>query len=214
MQMNMKDPLKKILRAVSMFLQLAILVLFPAISVYIDLKVFGNGVGEISLTEISQEIILLSVALFFFLGAWKKPLARGFLLLAGGFFGCLFIRELDLFLDAVWHGFWFWPALSTALASVLAARFAFPGTTLQPLADFIDSRPYMLMLVGLVSLLVFSRTFGSGRLLWHHLLPESHGFGMKAAVQEGLELYSYTLIFYGSLLFYRSDFSTVDKERS
>jgi hypothetical protein len=207
----MKEPIKIVQQAVAMFLQLSILSLLPAVFVYIDFKVINSGISEVSLTEISQEILLLATALIFFHGARKKPDARGFLLLSGGFFSCMFIRELDAFLDMVWHGFWLWPALFTALSSIMVARFVFAGTTLQPLAGFINSRSYPLILVGLVSLLVLSRTFGSGKLLWHHLLSETHGHDLKASIQEGLELYSYALIFYGSLVFWRTGFSVTTR---
>lgn len=203
----MTKSLHKIIRAAITALVLAIAAALPAICVYIDLKILNNGIAEISLTEITQESMLLLSALIFLYGSYKKPSSRGFLLLAGGFFICIFIREMDQFLDEIQHGFWVYPALSVALCCILFARLRFSGTTLEPLGSFIDSKSYVYILVGLITLLVLSRTFGSGNLLWNHLLPADYAFNFKTAVQEGLELYSYGLILYGSLLFWRYDFN-------
>jgi len=204
----MNNPVKQLTRAAASAAVLVLLAVLPAISVYIDLKILDNGIGEISVTEISQESMLLASAIMFFVGARRTPASRGFLLLAAGFFSCLFIRETDWFLDNIWHGFWVYPASLMALGCMLAARFACAGSTLQPLADFTGSRPYLFILFGLITLLILSRTFGSGNLLWNHLLPEDYAFGFKTAIQEGLELYSYSLIFYGSCLFAASGFNS------
>ncbi len=162
----MNNSVQKIFRAAMALLFLAVLAVLPLLTVYLDLKVFDNGIGEISVTEITQESMLLLSALIFLYGAWRKPQARGFLLLGGSFFACLFIRETDQFLDNIRHGFWVYPGSITAAICIALARFRFPGTTLHNLAGFTDSKPYPFILVGLVALLILSRTFGSGSLLF------------------------------------------------
>lgn len=202
----MQTSLRKITLAVVEFFILIILAILPMISVYIDVVFLGNGVGEISVTEFTQEALLLFAVIIFWYGAWKKPSSRSFLVLVAGFLSSMFIREMDAFLDEVWHGFWFWPALLMALASIGYARFVSKKTSLKPLLDFINTKPYFLILIGLVVILILSRTFGSGSLLWHDLLPEGNSSLVKTVVQEGLELLGYAFIFYGSLVFLHRDF--------
>ena len=202
----MQSPFQKIAYAVGEFFILTFLALLPVLSVYTDVVILGNNVGEISVTEITQETLLLFTAIIFWYGAWKKPNIRGFLVLVAGFFSCLFIREMDAFLDEIWHGFWFWPALIMAMVSIGYARFAAKNTNLKPLIDFINTKPYFLILIGLIILLMLSRTFGSGNLLWHDLLPEGNSSLVKTVVQEGLELLGYGFIFYGALDFRHRNF--------
>ena len=203
----MQSPLKIISQAVIEFLILVFFALLPLVGVYIDLVILGNDLGEVSVTEIAQETLLLATVVIFGYGTFKKPEQRGFLVLVTGFFSCLFIREMDAFLDEIRHGFWFWPALFVALLSIGYARFYARNTTLKPLASFIKTKPYFLILIGMIVLIVLSRTFGSGNLLWHNLpLEEGASFLVKTAVQEGLELFGYAFIFYGALVFHYRDF--------
>lgn len=201
----MQSPFEKIAQASIEFFILTFLALLPVLTVYIDLVILGNNLGEISVTEFTQETLLLASAFIFWYGAWKKPNIRGFLVLVAGFFSCMFIREMDAFLDEIWHGFWFWPALFMALGTILYARYVAKNTTLKPLTNFISTKPYFLILIGLIILLVLSRTFGSGNLLWHAILAENSSRA-KTVVQEGLELFGYAFIFYGSLVFHYRDF--------
>lgn len=197
----MQSPFKKIATAVAEFFVLLFMALLPVVTVYTDVVVLGGTLTEISVTEILQETLLLLSAVFFCYGVWKKPAARGFLVLVAGFYGCMFIRETDELLDYIWHGFWVWPALLLAFGSIAYARFCVKGTTLQPMLSFINTKPYVFILIGLIILLVFSRTFGSGNLLWDDALPHGDSSLVKTVVQEGVELLGYTFVFYGSLIF-------------
>jgi hypothetical protein len=69
------------------------------------------------------------------------------------------------------------------------------------MADFIGSRPYFYIQFGLVTLLIFSRTFGSSRLLWNTILDPKAAFELKSALQEGLELFGYVFITHGAFAF-------------
>jgi len=144
---------------------LAALALVPFLSIYIykyiyiDVVIIGNSVKEISVTEITQELLILVASLITWYGAWKHPNRRGLLVLMAGFFSCMLIRELDAFFDYVWHGFWFWPAILTALASIAYVAAFCRNTVIEPLSSFVATRSYFFILVGVIFLLLFSRTF-------------------------------------------------------
>jgi len=204
-----------IVRAIGEFLLLAVLTLLPAISIYVDVVIIGNSVGEVSVTEITQELLILVASLITWYGAWRHPDLRGFLVLMAGFFSCILIRELDAFLDYVWQGFWFWPAILTALASIGYVAVFCRNTVMEPLSSFVATRSYFFIMVGMIFLLVFSRTFGSGSLLWMEVLGEGYSHIFKSALQEGLELYGYLFITYGVFMLWIKDFdlssSAIDK---
>lgn len=197
----MTQPVTRIAMAVGEFLALALLSLVPPLFLAIDIVILGDDVSETSLTEISQEALLLTSSLLFALGAWKHQTQRGFFILAAGLFGCMFVRELDGLLDNVSKGFWLWPALLVAAASIGSAAIFWRDTVLGPLAAFIDTKPYLHILFGLIVVLVFSRIFGSGALILEHVPGYSQL--LKTAIQEGLELFGYIFIAYGSSLLLR-----------
>lgn len=197
----MTKPVATIARGIGEVLFLALLTLVAPLFVAIDVVVFGNAVGEISLTEIAQETLLLTSALIFWHSAWRCVESRGLLILVAGFFGCMLVRELDFLFNNVWHGFWVWPAIFVATASIMYARMCCRGTVCGPMSAFIDTKPYFHIVFGLLVVLVFSRVFGSGNLLWKHLVSDySHVY--QDALQEGLELFGYVFIAYGSCLFF------------
>jgi hypothetical protein len=173
------------------FLSLASLA--AALCVAVDVLVFHGGIPEVSVTETAQHFLLLACVMLFAHSAHQRPQARGFSILAGGFFACILIRELDGLLDWIWHGFWVWPAGLTAIAASAAALLAFPGSIWSPMAAFLDSKAGFLTGVGLVVLLVFSRVFGSGTL-WQPLMATELGGTFKSTVQEGVELLGYVFI--------------------
>jgi len=196
----------RVARGFGEFFLLALLSLVAPLCVYIDLVVLGHEVSpdaELRLTELGQEILLLVSALCMAGAAWRRPRERGFLVLVVGLFGCMLIRELDVVLDAVWHGFWFWPALLVAAGTIAYAATLGRGTVLAPMADFFDTRAGSHILFGLVVVLVFSRVFGSGSLLWSHVMSSDYEQIFKEALQEGLELFGYVFIAYGSVRFAR-----------
>ena len=192
----------RIAYAIGEFALLSMLTLLPSALVYIDVVVIGDGVGELSVTEITQESLLLITLLIFWYGAWRHPNSRGFLMLVAGFFSCALIRELDVCFDAVWHGFWLWPALLVALSTVTFVAVYCRNSVAGPMSDFVGTRPYFCMMAGLSVVLVFSRTFGSGNLLWNDLLEVANISKFKSALQEGLELLGYLYIAYGSHVFF------------
>lgn len=190
----------KLVSVTAEFFILLIIVLIPILTIFTDLVILKNNVAEISLTEITQEAFLLITLLIYWYGAWRKEEIRGFLVLVAGFFTTLFIRELDVFFDSISHGFWVYIAITTAILSISYSYFFAKGTNLKPFLDFLDTKTYFLLLIGMIILLIFSRAFGSGNLLWSYLLPGEYLFIVKTAIQEGLELLGYAFIFYGSIL--------------
>lgn len=193
---------RKILNAFAEFVFLAILTLLPVLTVYVDIKVIGHGLIDNSITEFTQEtLIFLSAALFSYC-AWKSPQSRGLLLLVAGFFICMLIREHDELLNRISHGFWFYPAMLVAVVSIGGA-IACRGTILAPLAAFVETKPYLNIFFGLLVVLVFSRIFGSSNLLWISIMGDDYKWVYRSAIQEGLELFGYIFIFYGSYLFFR-----------
>lgn len=197
--------ISRLIQAALEFLFLAIPLTIVPFLVFIDVSVLKNGVGEISVTEFTQETLLATSAAIFFYRAWRKPAMRGFLALVAGFFTCMLIRELDVFFDHIWHGFWFWPAIITAGASIASATFLWRDSVIRPMADFVGSHAYVHILIGLLTVLVFSRIFGSGNLIWIELLGEAYSSNFRSAIQEGIELYGYLFIAYGSFLTLRRE---------
>jgi hypothetical protein len=191
----------KIVFAIAEFLFLGLLMLLVPLLIYVDLFIIGHGIPEASFTEYTQEGLLLLSAVAFGISAWRHPQYRGFLVLVAGFFTCMSVREQDAVFDKlVFHGFWVWLALIPA-AVAIGYAWKLRATVLPGAVHFVGTRSYMHIAFGLLVLLVFSRTFGSGNLLWVDLMGESYTPVVKAAIQEGLELFGYLFIWYGSVLF-------------
>ncbi len=166
----------------------------------VDVVMIGHGVPEDSVTEMTQAALLLISAALFGCSAWREPGTRGFFVLVAGFFLCMLVRELDEFLDEVWHGFWLVPALGVAILTIALVLVLWRDSVLRPMAEFIDTKPYFHLLFGLIVVLVFSRIFGSGSLMWERIMGPDYTRISKAALQEGLELFGYVFIAYGSWL--------------
>lgn len=197
-------------RELLMLVALAILV--PAIVAF-DLAVLENGVAESSATETAQEILLFFCVLLFGRAAVMLRSTRGALILITGFFTCLLLRELDFLLDALFgHGSWVWP-VSAVITISLALAYGHRGSVFGPAARFIGTRSYVFVLIGFVTLFVFSRIFGSGSLLWKAAMGDAYNHVFKSALQEGLELFAYGLITQGAMIFCRSDWEEVTDDK-
>jgi hypothetical protein len=190
----------KIVRSIGEFFLLSLLSLIVPGLVFIDSVIIGDGVGESSITEFTQETLLSISAMCFGYAAWRHENSRGFFMLIAGFFSCLLVRELDSVFDSIRHGFWFWPALLVALVSITSVMIYCRDTVFGAMVDFVDSRPYFFIIFGLVIVLFFSRVFGSGEILWKHLMSSDYETLYKRALQEGLELLGYIYVAYGSFL--------------
>lgn len=108
------------------------------------------------------------------------------------FYAALLVRELDALFDYIWHGFWVYPALSVTLISIALARH-YKGSVLNGFAEFCQSKAYIMMACGLVTLLVFSRLFGMG-YFWELILHNGYVRVAKNIAEEGVELIGYGFV--------------------
>lgn len=207
----MKDPTnsvnRRILRAVLEFLLLSFVSSLVPLIVATDIRFFSTGFSEILLTELSQELLLGISAILFAIKAYQCPASRGFLTLVAGMFLTMLIRESDAYLDRwVYHSFWVWPACIVTFTAVSYATLKCGDTIWKPMSNFVDTKSHTYIMIGMITLLVLSRSLGSGELLWKHILGDNADTIMlKTALQEGLELYGYIFICYGSWLFRHED---------
>lgn len=197
----MDDAKRKILSSVLEFLVLAVLALAVYLVVKYDAVDSGKGVSETSLTELGQEGLVFFTVAMLGVSAWRRPESRGFLVLMAGFFLCVLIREWDWLFDKISHGSWVYVAGVTTVVSLWYA-WKCRETVLSPLADWLGSRSYGMLLVGLLIVLVFSRTFGSSRI-WKGVMGTDYSSVYKQTIQEGLELFGYVFVFYGAWLLFR-----------
>ncbi len=164
-----------------------------ALIVVIDAVVLKNGVSEGSLTETMQEWLLMFATLGALRRAWHDTGQRGFALLLAGLFGAMFFRELDGFLDdIIFHGSWKLFVVPWLIISVLLA-LRYGKTIFSGAADFVRSRPYIIITTGLLIVLVFSRILGH-KSIWLALQEAPPLRTVKNAVEEGVELLGYFLI--------------------
>jgi hypothetical protein len=196
--------------SLSILLRLA-LTGFAFTMIWLDIAVFNTQILEISFTEITQEVMLFACAMLF----WCSPAAegrKGFKMLAGGFFACLLMRELDGLFDPISHSAWCWPFVAIALFSVLTAVNAKNRAhTLDTLAAFTRTPAFGSLSTGL-GVLVFSRVFGMGDL-WHLILDEGYARLAKTTVEEGIELLTYSMWLAASVEFCLQRFAAAARAR-
>jgi hypothetical protein len=178
-------------------------------TIKIDYFLLENNLSEQSLTEIFQQLLLIfSIAIF----AWsstKVEESRTLFILIAGFFGCMFLRELDYYFDMIRHGFWFYPTI--LLASAVISYSVWNRTYLiSSIRSFSQTNAYFNILVGLVIIMIFSRLFGSGTL-WKDVMNDDYHHIYKTIIQEGLELFGYMFVFIGSFHQLREVQSLSDK---
>lgn len=190
----MESPQHHIGIAVGELALLSVLALFAPMGVTLDLVVFQNGVTEISFTELMQTTCLLLSVVSFAGAARRCPESRGFFVLGSGFFTTMLIREQDRWLGSAW----LWLALAVTAGCVVYAFLRGRSSVWGPLSDFIDTKPYYLMAFGLLVVVVFSRLFGSGSLIWKPAMGVQYSYLYKSVLQEGLELFGYTYIASGA----------------
>ena len=163
-------------------------------SIYTDVFILSDQLQEASVTEISQELILLATAMQLLSNARRDKARRPVLLLMSGFFTVLLIREMDFALDLLAHGCWLWFALVITFVSLFQA-FLYGQQTLNGLADFMCRAAWGQMCAGLITVLIFSRFMGINDL-WQCLLGKDFPRMAKNMVEEGTELFGYMLCFF------------------
>ncbi|GKX62110.1 hypothetical protein [Pragia fontium] len=199
----MRTELQILYRAIQQFLIYSLAAALTIGMLFMDAIFMGSKLQEFSFVEITQEIMLLLIVILFLKLAYQKPDIRNSSVLIAGFFACMFIRELDSIFDLIIHGFWIYPAMAIAVTGLIYAALNIKNTLIQ-LANFTRSPNYGFMISGLICILVFSRLFGM-KYLWFTLHPEQSEYLMynvKSIVEEGAELFGYSLCFIASLCYY------------
>lgn len=177
-----------------------IAVLLVIMVLRIDVMLLSNHINEYSLTEFTQQTLLFLVVCCFAYIAKAYRQLRHFHVLVTGFFGCMLIREFDAFFDdLIRHGFWVYPAVLVALASIGYAWLGGQSTT-TGLSVFINHKHFYSLTTALVTILVFSRLFGMGDL-WDTLVTNNSKRAIKNLAEEGTELLGYALLSYNSLMY-------------
>ena len=170
-------------------------------TINIDFFILENDLSEHSLTEFFQQLLLLVSVGVFIWSAYKVEESRTLYVLIAGFFGCMFLRELDYYFDFITHGFWFYPTLLLASA-VIIYSVKHSNNLLNAVKNFAQTNSYFNILIGLVIIMIFSRLFGSGSL-WKGVMNDDYQHIYKTIIQEGLELFGYLFIFIGSFYQYQ-----------
>ena len=158
--------------------------------------------GEHSLTEYYQQVLIFSVTCCFVYAVKIDNDNCHFHVLVMGFFTCMLIRELDGFFDQIAHGFWLYPALFVFVTCSFYASRNKNGTQ-EGLAKFINHRNFQSIVTALVIILIFSRLFGMGEL-WKTILADNYIRTAKDTAEEGVELLGYSLLFFSVLGYIRS----------
>lgn len=180
-----------VLKNILAFLASAFLVVLTLGALFIDICWFHNGIKEISVTEVFQELMLGAIVVQFMRQAFRSANGRQSAVLIAGFFGCMLIREMDFLFDEISHGAWVWFALAAALLSI-GYCLSQPAATTEQLAEFMRHPSYGMMASGLLCILVFSRLFGM-HILWEQIMQEEYSRLVKNMVEEGVEFFGYAL---------------------
>ncbi|HHH2395549.1 TPA: transporter, partial [Klebsiella pneumoniae] len=142
-----------LLRSLLFFFGAAVAAALAVLCLWVDIRVFGNDIPEVSLTEVVQESVLAVIVLVHLLLARKYAHLRYSNILIGGFFLAMLIRELDGLFDLLSHGSWVWFALlATAGSLLLPLRHL--HQTLSQLAAYTRTPYYGMMISGLLAILV------------------------------------------------------------
>jgi hypothetical protein len=169
------------------FIKISILLIIIFASFFVDIIFLKNNLTEISVTEISQEVVLSIIAgLFIGLSFRYSEIKYGMLMIAGLFL-CMLIRELDFITDKIALS-WFHFVLAIILICLYLA-IKHKENTLSGLNHFCKSEACQIMICGLLLILVTSRIIGM-KILWQHLLGPSYRVAKNAA-EEGNELLGY-----------------------
>ncbi len=196
----MRQAKPKVLFLFVEFLILAVMITAVPAIVALDIEVFLHRSSEVSVTELTQETLIFLSAIMFGIVAWRQPDSRGWLVLVAGLFACMFIREMDHWLDKVSKGFWVYSAMLTAISAIMYSVRQ-RKDVLPAMAAFTSTRSYPYIVTGLLVVMLFSRLFGTGSF-WQEVMTENYHPAYKRIIQEGIELLGYMLIAFGSAYFF------------
>ena len=187
----MKNNLNIIIKNFLCFFLKCLLPILVVGVIYFDIKTFGD-IREHSFVELGQSIFLFATSVIFMYLASKKK-ANGLWLVAG-FFVCMLIREQDAYFDDIFHGSWAYFALASVVFFVWKAWSQGKDNVLKTMAEYMQSPPFTTMSFGVMIILFFSRAMGMGKL-WKLVMGENFIRVVKNVVEEGTELFGYSIIF-------------------
>ena len=142
--------------------------------------------GEISGTEIAQEVILFLLGVVFLvIGRFHKGISSISKLMSVFFF-MAFIREFNNQID-----FWFYLVLPLILLFVWMI-FSYRKDLMSSIIGLLKIPETAYMVTGFLVTFVFSRLFGRTKL-WEAILEADYNRWGKNAAEEGIELLGYSL---------------------
>jgi len=150
--------------------------------------------GEITLTEIGQELILFLMFIFYWFISQKRPEIKAVAMLLSLFFLASFIREFN-FLVAQWI-YLVLPVL-IGFIWVLVKNFR---KIEEQLKRFFSIPASSWLVAGVLITFVFSRLFGRSKF-WRLLYHDDSYRLAKAATEEGIELLGNSLMLIGAIEF-------------
>lgn len=187
------------------FLLYTVLVVLSVQMIRMDagILVDGRKFVETSYTEWTQEAYVLLTALAFLFTGKRYEALRPIAYFLGGGFLVVLVREMDAYLDLIYHGAWL-PLALLILAFTLFTAYRHRKRFVESLETYLSTPSFGLLLAGGLSVFVFSRLFGA-KSTWTAVFavdvldPTSPGRWVKNAVEEGSELFGYTLILCASI---------------
>ena len=183
---------KIIYQALTHILTIAAIGILVNVSIHLDYIYLNSAVGEVSITE-NLQLVMLAISSWCFFDIYRKNLdVYHAAILISGFFFVMMVREMDFLFDKIHHGFWVFPALSVALFSCFRACKG-GKNTVNEMACILQI-PYMkLLMAAVVLLLVYSRLYGMGSF-WHSVMGIHYVRDVKSISEESMELLCYCLI--------------------
>ena len=157
--------------------------------------------GESSLTEYTQEILLLLIAIISFYSARQHAAYRTFAVSLGALAVVSLIREFNNY--AYVHLFPY--AWQVGVLLVLLPFSVFLYRNFRRLALEITSTAnsyfFPILLIGTLVLHVFSRLYGL-HFIWQNLMGDNYMYAVVRASEESIELLGYSILFIGAVEFY------------
>lgn len=150
--------------------------------------------GEISMVEISQEIILFAMFVFYLIFGFKFREIQPVSNILSLFFLISFIREFNFLID-----FWVYPAL-LVLAMIVWLVFRDFRKLKSATQTFFSYPASAWFFSGFLVTYIFSRLFGRSKF-WLLIYDESNYRLAKAATEEGIELLGDALMLIGAIEF-------------
>ncbi|MDE5417493.1 hypothetical protein L3049_05680 [Labilibaculum sp. DW002] len=198
--------LKPIIYAAVRVVLYAIPVVASALVIKSDAGILVDGIkfGEGSSTEWMQQLFLLLTSLTFILAGIRSKSHKAISYLFGGGALVALIRELDVYFDQLYHGAWF-PFAMLVLAIAVFLAYRQKKQIWENLEEFFTTPAFGTFIAGFLSVFVFSRLFGTKKV-WRALFDveklEPVQRWVKNAVEEGSELFGYTLLFIAAVEFF------------